>query len=315
MFYAIRHGSVALELHVPARDAVTIDTLHDGDLLGWSWLFPPYRWEFDGRAREDTALISFDGACLRGKCDADHELGYELMKPLRAGDHRAPAGDAAAGCWTSMESALLPDGAGALSRRRSPPGDGGHLDLGAGAGRPRRGHRVRAGPVHDAVCVRCGGGADLDQRRSGCFSAAGAHGPSGGRRERRDLPYGAGADARGARPVRQSLAGRGCVGQGRGDRGGRHRSRAAAAGHLRGPERARPVRGRYAAVRRPRSPSSCSTRASSSSGASAGFDVEVTVDIAAADMARPGGGGADADRARPVRLRRLRSRSCAGPRR
>jgi CRP-like cAMP-binding protein len=79
VFYAIRHGSVALELHVPARDAVTIDTLHDGDLLGWSWLFPPYRWEFDGRAREDTALISFDGACLRGKCDADHELGYELM--------------------------------------------------------------------------------------------------------------------------------------------------------------------------------------------------------------------------------------------
>jgi CRP-like cAMP-binding protein len=80
VFYAIRHGAVALELHVPARDAVTLETLHDGDLLGWSWLFPPYRWEFDGRALEDTALISFDGACLRGKCEADHELGYELMK-------------------------------------------------------------------------------------------------------------------------------------------------------------------------------------------------------------------------------------------
>jgi CRP/FNR family cyclic AMP-dependent transcriptional regulator len=79
-FYAIRHGAVALELHVPARDAVTLETLHDGDLLGWSWLFPPYRWEFDGRVLEDSALISFDGACLRGKCEADHELGYELMK-------------------------------------------------------------------------------------------------------------------------------------------------------------------------------------------------------------------------------------------
>ena len=79
-FYAIRHGAVALELHVPARDAVILETLHDGDLLGWSWLFPPYRWEFDGRVLEDSALISFDGACLRGKCDADHELGYELMK-------------------------------------------------------------------------------------------------------------------------------------------------------------------------------------------------------------------------------------------
>ena len=79
-FHAIRHGSVALELHVPARDAVTIDTLHDGDLLGFSWLFSPHRWEFDGRVRADTALISFDGACLRGKCEADHELGYELMQ-------------------------------------------------------------------------------------------------------------------------------------------------------------------------------------------------------------------------------------------
>ena len=46
--------AVALELHVPARDAVTSETLHDGDLLGWSWLFPPYRWEFDGRARSRT---------------------------------------------------------------------------------------------------------------------------------------------------------------------------------------------------------------------------------------------------------------------
>jgi CRP-like cAMP-binding protein len=79
VFYVIRQGAVALELHMPARDAVTLETLDAGDLVGWSWLFPPYRWEFDGRALEDTALISFDGACLRGKCDTDHELGYELM--------------------------------------------------------------------------------------------------------------------------------------------------------------------------------------------------------------------------------------------
>jgi hypothetical protein len=59
---------------------VTLETLHDGDLVGWSWLFVPHRWEFDGRVQTDTALISFDGACLRGKCESDHELGYELMK-------------------------------------------------------------------------------------------------------------------------------------------------------------------------------------------------------------------------------------------
>jgi CRP/FNR family transcriptional regulator, cyclic AMP receptor protein len=79
-FYVIRHGAVALDIHVPAREPVTVETLHGGDLLGWSWLFPPFKWSFDGRAVEDTSAISLDGACLRGKCDDDHELGYELMK-------------------------------------------------------------------------------------------------------------------------------------------------------------------------------------------------------------------------------------------
>jgi CRP-like cAMP-binding protein len=79
-FYVLRHGAVALDIHVPAREPVTVETLHGGDLLGWSWLFPPYRWSFDGRAVDETSAISLDGACLRGKCDDDHELGYELMK-------------------------------------------------------------------------------------------------------------------------------------------------------------------------------------------------------------------------------------------
>jgi len=81
-FYAIRHGSVALEIHVPARDAVIIETLHKGDLLGWSWLFPPYRWSFDAGAVEPVSAIAFDGACLRGKCETDHDLGYELMRRI-----------------------------------------------------------------------------------------------------------------------------------------------------------------------------------------------------------------------------------------
>ncbi len=52
------------------------------DALGWSWLFPPYRWHLDAVARGAVAAIGFDGACLRGKCDADHELGYQLMGRL-----------------------------------------------------------------------------------------------------------------------------------------------------------------------------------------------------------------------------------------
>src|SRR5262245_3835216 len=79
-FYVIRSGDVALETFVPQRGALTIETLHDGDLVGWSWLVPPYRTTFDARALDQTRTVSFDGACLRGKCEEDHELGYELMK-------------------------------------------------------------------------------------------------------------------------------------------------------------------------------------------------------------------------------------------
>ena len=79
-FYLIRHGSVALELAVPERAPVTVETLHDGEVLGWSWLFEPHRWMFDAHAVHDTSAIAFDGACLRGKCDSDHELGYQLMR-------------------------------------------------------------------------------------------------------------------------------------------------------------------------------------------------------------------------------------------
>jgi CRP-like cAMP-binding protein len=81
-FYVIREGSVALETVVPGRSAVILQTLHDGDLLGWSWLVPPYRTAFDARATATTHAIAFDGACLRGKCEADPALGYDLLKLL-----------------------------------------------------------------------------------------------------------------------------------------------------------------------------------------------------------------------------------------
>jgi CRP-like cAMP-binding protein len=79
-FYLIREGAIALEVHAPGRGSMVIETLHAGDIAGWSWLFAPHRWQFDGRAVERTRVIRFDGLCLRGKCEADHELGYELMR-------------------------------------------------------------------------------------------------------------------------------------------------------------------------------------------------------------------------------------------
>lgn len=83
-FFLIRHGAIALELPVPQREPVTIETLHDGELLGWSWLFEPHRWTFDAHAVQDTTVVGFDGACLRGKCETDHELGYQLMRRFAA---------------------------------------------------------------------------------------------------------------------------------------------------------------------------------------------------------------------------------------
>jgi CRP/FNR family transcriptional regulator, cyclic AMP receptor protein len=79
-FYLIREGKVSLEVFVPGHGGVTIQTLMGGDILGWSWLVPPYRSMFEARAAEMTRAIVLDGKCLRDKCEADHELGYELLK-------------------------------------------------------------------------------------------------------------------------------------------------------------------------------------------------------------------------------------------
>ncbi|HYM55894.1 MAG TPA: cyclic nucleotide-binding domain-containing protein [Solirubrobacteraceae bacterium] len=83
-FFLIREGAVALEIDAPGRGALVIETLHEGEVAGWSWLFEPYRWQFDARATAPTRVVAFDGACLRGKCEADHELGYELMRRFAA---------------------------------------------------------------------------------------------------------------------------------------------------------------------------------------------------------------------------------------
>jgi len=79
-FYLIRAGKVALETFAASRGTMTIETIETGEVLGWSWLFPPYRWHFAARIVEPTRAIVLDGARLRAKGDADHTFGYELMK-------------------------------------------------------------------------------------------------------------------------------------------------------------------------------------------------------------------------------------------
>ena len=83
----------------------------EGEVLGWSWLFPPYRWHFDARALEPARAIAFDGVPAR-KCEEDHDLGYELMRRFAPVMRRPPAGDAAAAARCLWQP-------GAAERRRA----------------------------------------------------------------------------------------------------------------------------------------------------------------------------------------------------
>jgi len=79
-FYLIREGRAAIEIYSPEKGMIRIQTIEAGDVVGWSWLIAPYRWHFDIRAIEPIRAFEFDGKCLRGKCEEDHDLGYEMMK-------------------------------------------------------------------------------------------------------------------------------------------------------------------------------------------------------------------------------------------
>ena len=78
-FFLIRDGFVALEIQAPSG-MITIETLHQGDPVGWSWLVEPYLTHFDARSRGVTRAIKFDAAALRHRCAEDAQLGYELMR-------------------------------------------------------------------------------------------------------------------------------------------------------------------------------------------------------------------------------------------
>jgi CRP/FNR family transcriptional regulator, cyclic AMP receptor protein len=81
-FYLIRQGKVALEVCPPNRDPVIVQTVSDGEILGWAWMVPPYNCHFDAQALELTRAIQLDGQCLRKKCEEDHSLGYQVLSRL-----------------------------------------------------------------------------------------------------------------------------------------------------------------------------------------------------------------------------------------
>ncbi len=79
-FYLVRDGMINLEIYVPGRPPISVETVEAGEIIGWSWLIPPYQWSNDARAIDSVRVISLDGACLRRKMEADRALGYEVYK-------------------------------------------------------------------------------------------------------------------------------------------------------------------------------------------------------------------------------------------
>ena len=81
-FFLILKGRVALNLYSGQREAITVQTVGSGDILGWSWLFPPYRRHFDARAITFVEVVSLQATCMREQAERNHHLGHELYKRL-----------------------------------------------------------------------------------------------------------------------------------------------------------------------------------------------------------------------------------------
>jgi CRP-like cAMP-binding protein len=81
-FYLIQSGQVALSRAVPGAADAPVQTVGPGEVVGWSWLVPPYRWQFTGRAVDTVQGIAFNAAWLRDLCESDYSLGYHLLRQL-----------------------------------------------------------------------------------------------------------------------------------------------------------------------------------------------------------------------------------------
>ncbi|WP_269854702.1 cyclic nucleotide-binding domain-containing protein [Streptomyces sp. RPT161] len=83
-FWVLRSGRVALDLHVPGRRAADVELLQSEDLLGWSWLFPPYVWHLGARALTEVRADEFDAEAVRALCAGDPELGQAVAVGVAA---------------------------------------------------------------------------------------------------------------------------------------------------------------------------------------------------------------------------------------
>jgi CRP-like cAMP-binding protein len=79
-FYLLRNGQVSVQVPALVGPTLEIQALSKDQILGWSWLIPPYRWHFQARAVDDSELLEFDGRAILVHCEEDPKFGYELLK-------------------------------------------------------------------------------------------------------------------------------------------------------------------------------------------------------------------------------------------
>jgi len=83
-FYLLRNGQISIQVPALMGPTLEIQTLGEDQILGWSWLIPPYMWSFQARAMEDSDLLEFDGSAILARCEEDPNFGYELFKRFAA---------------------------------------------------------------------------------------------------------------------------------------------------------------------------------------------------------------------------------------
>lgn len=79
-FYVVRNGRISIQMPAIMGPTLEIQTLGKDQVLGWSWLISPYKWNFQTKAEEDSELLQFDGTAILARCEQEPKFGYELLK-------------------------------------------------------------------------------------------------------------------------------------------------------------------------------------------------------------------------------------------
>lgn len=81
-FYLIVQGSVGLFNNYESGENVHVQSIEPRELLGWSWMVPPYEWEFTAIATSPAILMKFDAAKIRARCEQEPEFGFMVMRRI-----------------------------------------------------------------------------------------------------------------------------------------------------------------------------------------------------------------------------------------